>query len=149
MKTLNESVDRLKIMADQLIPYSYPKTSHEIQKKLILLKQEFIMVDGHQIIVHFNKSDYGNYFVETLKLKSKNGSFVPFSVMMKVVIRFLGSHELSLMEYVKNDKKLYFWTVYLNTRGCPLPIEGDNITKHTYEGINYKKMDSSQANLLW
>lgn len=144
---LDNFVDRMKNLADILVPYNYPKVPFPIfDDELLPFRSDIIVVDGYSVVIHFQKSDYDDYFMEVLQIYGESVPFLPFAVVSKIARQFLGSHELSLVEVFKESRKIYCWTVYCDKSGRPLPppIEVEAEICH-FNDLKYTLVQPSQV----
>ncbi len=81
---VKNSVKSMKAMANQLIPYTFPKVSFEEEQQILCLKQNIIRVDGYESIVCYSKADYEQHVLETLQIQSPQVPFVPFNIVCKI-----------------------------------------------------------------
>jgi hypothetical protein len=147
MKTLDETVDTLRTMGEQLIPYNYPRNHPGLEDFVGLFKTTLVEVDGYTIRVHFNKMDYETHFVETCQMSGENIPFIPFNVVIKVGQKFLGGHYLSLIEQVIEGKTYWCWAVCVDQRGCPLPwMHPMKMRQCEYDGFEFQYVKSGEVN---
>jgi len=147
-KNLDEVAPNMKSLGNMLIPYTYPRSlSSIIDTDLDIFREREIYVDGYSIIIYYQKSDYGHYFLETLQVYNKIGPFLPFSVVLKLAMKFLGTDGLSLVELFKSDRKIYCWSLATDHYGklidLPYDADGENCS---YEGIPYFYINPSYVN---
>lgn len=146
---LDEIIEGMRELGDVLIPYNYPKAPPQmtLEDDLAIFKHKEAIVDGYPIILHYQKADYENHFLETLQIYGKNSPFLPFGLICKLAKRFLGKHHLSLVELFKDNRKIYIWSVCVDRRGRPIaaPYEIDT-EECNFEGFNYLYMQPNQVN---
>lgn len=149
----DDVVVRMRNVGEQLIPYNFPKGDVHLEDELNFVKTKEVIVDGYEIILNFSKSDYTSanppHFTETLQIIGKNSAFLPFNMVVKLARRFLGNQHLSLLEILKDNRKIYCWTVCLDKRGCPIeqPNEGRSLAMK-FEGFEYEYMDPQKVRLM-
>ena len=148
-KSLDDVMDQMKTVGDSLVPYNYPRNNPHLEDDIHLLKVAETSVDGYEIVIYFSRADYGSHFLETVQIFGKSIPFLPFSVVTKVARRYLGGHHLSLVELPGVNRKIYCWTICLDTRGRPIasPYDG-KIEICDYEGFKYGHMQPDQVNLI-
>jgi hypothetical protein len=81
----------LRSIADDMVPYTFPKNHPRLEIEISFLKTRQIMVDGYEIITYFSRADYDDYYQETLQLLSVSNSFLPFHLVAKVARKFIGN----------------------------------------------------------
>lgn len=147
MAKFDHVIENLRNTGEWLVPYNYPHAPQSSEKDISILKETEVEVDGYTVGIHFNKSKYNGYFLETLQIYNKFGPFLPFNVVVKLGCKTLGSSLLSLVEFWKEDYKIYCWSVCVDDRGRPIPspIEEESESCE-YEGFSYKYMDPSSLN---
>lgn len=144
---LEQQVEELKNLADHLVPYTWPLSPKSLEDDIFVLRMKSIQIDGYHVLVNFTRADYGDYYLETVQIEGDRTYFLPFHLVAKVAIAFLGNHELSLIEVFKERKKVYCWTIYLDKRGRPKSVEQPKKSeKLTYEGLEYTYIDPSEIN---
>jgi len=124
-QALEETVRQMRSLALTISPYSFPHSTHQDEIDLACLKQREIEVDGYDLGVHFNIADHGKFKLESLQVFGKYFTYLPFRVVAKVAVAFLGDKELTLAEIMhsrsvdidKHCRKIYLWTVYFNSDG--------------------------------
>jgi len=135
---LDEIVDNLRKIGEYLVPLNYPKNDPSLENDIAILKSANISVDGYDLIIKFSKADYTEYILETLQITGRDFIFLPFDVIVKLGRRILGGHELSLVEFFQDNKKIYCWSVSTNDEGKPVPSPYKNKSKKcSYEGFEY------------
>jgi hypothetical protein len=145
-KKLEDHVEHMRNLGDMLIPYNFPKAPAEWEDDINILKATEMVVDGYTIVVHYSKADYETHYLETLQILGKNAPFLPFVLICKLAKRFLGEHELSLIEVVRDNRKVYCWTLTVDRDGKPIPSPFDQETEPCqYEGFHYSYMKPDQV----
>lgn len=147
-KPLKDIISNMKSLGNMLLPYTYPRSfSSLIDNDLDIFREREIYVDGYSLIVFYQKSDYGQYFIETIQIYNKTGPFLPFNIVFKIAVDFLGSEGLSLVEIFKSNKKLYCWSLATDPDGSlidlPYEAEGENCV---FDGVPYFYINSSYVN---
>jgi hypothetical protein len=114
---------------------------------LDIFKEREIVVEGYSLIVYYQKSNYDDYFLKTLQIYNKIGPFLPFNLVVKLGIKFLGDQNLSLVEIFKNNRKIYCWSLATDLNNLPveLPYESE-LENCEYEGFNYFYVKPSHVN---
>lgn len=109
-KTLTETVKEMKGLAEILVPYTFPRVDFRTEQEILVLKQRTQTVDGYEVTMCYSKADYGDYTLQSLQLQSAAATFLPFVLVCKLGKVFLGETNLSYIEFIKNNKKIYCWT---------------------------------------
>lgn len=145
---LEEIVERTRSLGDTLVEYNYPLGSEEDEGDLSALKTVETTVDGYPVVLHYNKADYNDHFLETLQIFGRKTPFLPFSMVTKIARRFLGGSMLYLAELLQNDRKVYIWTICVDKEGHP--IENPRQTESeelTFQGFEYRLLSPSNLHL--
>lgn len=138
---------RMRRWADTLLPYSYPYVKPEEEDDINVLKFKEVTVDGYNLILHFNRHDYKTYFLETFQIIGKHTPFLPFCLTCKLAQKMLGNRYLSLVEILKNNRKIYCWTVVRDRDGYAIPSPYKNRGEYcTYEGFEYNYVYPDSVN---
>jgi hypothetical protein len=145
-KALREEVAEMRAMADMLVPYTFPVVDFRVEQDVLLFKHRSFAVDGYDLSVCFSKADYGEYFLESFQVQSSFAPFLPFAVVCKVGRAFLGSNNLSYIEFFKNNRKVYCWTIR-SREGRPLPPDKKN-KPGSYEGFQFSILQPGTVDLF-
>lgn len=144
--SFDQHVVEMKRLGDILIPYNYPVVSIAEEDEINILKIREVVIDGYSAILHFNKSFYEDHHLSTLQIIGRNSHFLPFSLVCKIAKRFLGEDNLSLIESIQDNRKVYSWNLVI-------PIEGQEIKNpykyeefKIYEGLKYRNMSPKNVN---
>lgn len=151
---LEQTVGEMRALAKQLLPYSFPLASHEVEADIAILKKREIVVDGYDVVVYFNNADYEDKILETLQVFGQHFSFLPFYLVCKLARAFLDDEKLSLTEVMhsatgkidKSCRKIYAWTLYYDAHGNR--IDGPfaaTATPDTYEGFGFSRIASQDV----
>lgn len=122
-------------MANMLIPHTFPKVPFEHEQDVLMLKQRRITVDGYQITLCLSRADYGEYYLDSLQIQNTSSPFLPFNLVCKLGRAFLGEQNLSYVDFVKDNRKVYCWTLRVRDEK-PLPPSKKS-QKSSYEGFEY------------
>ena len=138
-ESLKKIVQEMKALAEDLVPYNFPSLRYnDHEDDLGIFKSRFLFVDGYPLFIYYQKSDYQEYFVETLQIHGAKSPFVPFNVICKIGKAFLGSQHLSLIEIFKEHKKIYIWSLCTDKSNNKMEMpESDSIEQCEYEGLHY------------
>lgn len=151
-KPLDEVVESMRNVGETLIPKNYPKSSPPPpgqEDDLLLFKKKSVVVDGYSLDIHYQKSDYDDYLTETLQIYAQYCPFLPFNVVVKLAKKFLGGHDLSLVEIYREGRKIYIWTVYVDRTGRPIKFPFDiQVENCDFEGIKYSYMLPTQVHIF-
>jgi hypothetical protein len=145
-QSLEDIIEEMRSVGDLIIDHNFPKMPVLMEDDLIIFKQREVVIDGYSVTVNYQKSDYGDIFMETLQIYGTNSPFLPFNLICKLGKRFLGSHNLSLVELFKDNKKIYIWTVWVDEQGkpCDPPYEIET-EECVFEGLQYSYMQPNQV----
>lgn len=146
MDTLEQTVKRIKAMGDVLVPYNFPRNDPALEDDLNALKLTKTTVDGYDIALYYSKADHGQFTLETVQVYAENHPFLPFNVVIKIARRFLGSIKLSLIEFMRADKKVYCWTSYKDLNGIPIDPPIEDFKHLQFEGFEYNYLSPASVN---
>ena len=136
MSQFYERVDSIKRIAKRLIPLTYPRVQFSEEQEIIFLKQRQITIDGYDVMVCYSEADYEKNFLRSLQIQSiQNGPFLPFTVVCKLGKIFLGTYGLSYIEFFRNNRKVYCWTV--KYQGEHVLPPGNKTKPYSYEGFKF------------
>ncbi len=145
--SLDQIIDEMKTLGDYLVPYNWPQHDPALEDDITVLKTRVIDIDGYTVVIHFNRADYGNHYVETLQVFGEKASFLPFCLVAKLGQKFLGGHHLYLVELIRDNRKIYCWTITLDKKGRPIaPKVPVKVEDCIYDGFQYRYMYPSQVN---
>ncbi len=149
-KPLDQHIQEMKALSEQLIPNTYPQVTFEEESKILPLKCRTIVVDGYEIAVNFSISSHKKYNIESIQIQSAYAPFLPFNMVCKIAKAFLGSEELSYIDFVKQNKKIYCWTVRKWTtkrkKNQIIPIKIEEKTS-SFEGFEFAILNPGSVNL--
>ena len=143
------AMDSLRAVSKHLIPltFPFPKSRIEDEEDIAILKKVEEDVDGYSLILHFNKANYGKYYLESFQVLGKHSPFLPFHLVVKLAQRMLGGHYLSFVEFYQENRKIYCWSVCVDKEGKPIPSPIEDETESCeFEGFEYKYMRPNQLN---
>ncbi len=146
-KTFHETVSEMRLFAERLIPYSFPQVPHQSEVAISCLKQRFLEVDGYDLGIHFSMSDYGSHKLETVQVFGKHFTYLPFSLVSKVVKMFSGDKGLTFTEVLQGkgnkSRKIYIWMLYYDRDGiCNSPFHEES-TQKNIDGFKFYKVDKA------
>lgn len=144
---LKDIVADMREFGEKMIPYNVPKGKKENEEDIGIFKSRNIVVDGYEIRAYYTISDFDSHRTEILQLWGVYAPFLPFTLICKLAKEFLGDSHLTLVEMFKDDRKIYCWTVNVDSDGKPIesPYEVD-VEECMFEGLNYLYIDPSQVN---
>lgn len=146
MSRLDQHVMELREMAQRLMPLTFPKVHFREEQEILPLKQQPIIVDGYETMICYSEADYGQYILKSVQVQSSQVPFLPFTVVCKIGKAFLGSENLSYIEFFRNSRKIYCWTVK-SKNGSVLPP--DVKTKPgQYEGFKFRILQNGSVDLI-
>lgn len=139
-------VKEMKQIGEDLIPYNFPLAPQSVEEKYNDYKTREILIDGYDVVLHYSKSDYGNYFSETIQILGLESPFLPFALVMKVAVKFLGFDNLALVELFKDNRKIYCWTTNVAKDGEVLVSPHFDDAEHcVFEGVEYVYLKQDQV----
>lgn len=146
-RPIDEVVESMRKIGERLIPFNYPKVPPPLHEEdLVVFKKRSIIIDGYNLDIHYQKSDFEEYLTETLQIYSQYSPFLPFNLVVKLAKKFLGGHDLSLVEIYKDGRKIYIWTVYVDHSGKPIKFPFDiPVENCDFDGITYAYMQPTQV----
>jgi len=142
-QSLDSLVSRMRVVGEQLMPYNHPQSDVKLEDQLHWVKLKEINIDGYDVVIHFNRANHETHFVESVQIYGKKSAFLPFTIVVKIARKFLGSHHLNLIEFLKDNRKIYCWTLMVDRRGRPMPSEFER-TLQKHEGFQYSYVSKSQ-----
>lgn len=131
--SLDSLIEDFKRVGDVLSPHQLNENDDNV------LKTKLIEIDGYSVLIKFNRIDHGPFFSENLKIKSEHSSFLPFHLIAKLGKKFLGKHELILIESFDDGVKVYEWAITLDKYGRPTPVKMAVYYEDcVYDDLSYK-----------
>ncbi len=144
--SLSKNVTEMRSVGELLISLTHPNVDLIEEYDIIPLKCRNVIIDGYSVIVNYSKSDYKKYFVESLQIQSAYSYFLPFNLVCKIAKSFLGVKCLAYADFIKNNKKIYCWTVRVKNGQ---PIQPNKKSRKTsYEGFEYGVSAKGTVNLF-
>jgi len=139
-------IQEMKSLGDLLMPQTFPRADFEVEQEVLLLKLRTVVVDGYDVIICYSKADYGEYFLESLQVQSAYAPFLPFNVVCNIGKAFLGDDNLSFIEFFREVRKVYCWTIKSRDENALPPDESSK--PNSYEGFNFHILDPSSVDLF-
>lgn len=146
IKSFDDVVKETKSFGELLMQYSLPKVSQEDDVDVGVLKAKEVNVDGYTIFLYYSKNDWPGWYLETLQITGKYTPFLPFALVCKIGKKFLGEKYLSYVDFIKNNRKTYCWTVATDKvhKPIPTPYKKESLSDDcVYEGLSYKCLNPS------
>jgi len=146
-KSLEQNVKEMKAFGAFLMPYNFPKVSPECEDDVGFIKSRELTVDGYNVVVYYSKADWTEHYLEILQITGRHIPFMPFSLVCKIGKIFLGDRELSYVDFIKDGRKVYCWTVVLDLNNLPIinPYKVD-VSDCSYEGFCYRCLNPAKVN---
>lgn len=141
IKSFDEMIKETKALGEILMQYSQPKVSRADEDVIQCLKTREITVDGYSILISYSKNDWPGHYMEVLQITGKYTPFLPFSLICKIGKKFFGETHLSFVDFMKEDRKTYCWTVASDKNHNPIPVPYKKeilLDDREYEGLFYK-----------
>lgn len=148
MNTFDRTVCEIKALGGHLVDYTHPRASTSIEDDITVLRGRDVTIDGYHLTLFYSKADYGDYCLETFQVLGRWLPFVPFTVVCKLVRKFLGGEHLSLVEIFLDQKKTYVWTLSTTPDGKPRQPVQDTISEMEYQGLHFNYMNPSKVNFF-
>ena len=133
-------------MAEMLLPFTFPKVGFKVEQDILLLKYRSLTVDGYELSICFSKADYEKYFLESVQIQAAYAPFLPFNLVCKLGRSFLGDESLSYIEFLRNNRKVYCWTMK-SRNGRPLPPD-NKTTPGSFEGFDFSVLQPGSVDLF-
>lgn len=138
--TLDEIVSEMRALGDVLMPYNFPQAPFDPEDPIGILKSRSVVVDGFMLYLHYQKSDYNLYTIESLQIQSRTAPFLPFGVVKKIGVSFLGSSNLTLIEFIRDYKKIYVWSVCRGKDGDSVVVPNSESVLCEYDGLKFCRL---------
>lgn len=148
MSNILQEIANFKKMGDLLIPYNYPLV--DIEEELIItpLKSRVFIIDGYEAECIYNKSRYPTYILETIQITPFYSPFLPFNMVCKIALLFLGKKDLILKTFCKKEMRIYYWMSRKNYDGESIAWDENQINLNSYEGFTYGVLKKELVNFL-
>lgn len=145
--SLEVTVEQMRALGEQLIPYNSPRASKDNENEIGILKIRRVVVDGYEVNIYYTKSDFETHKTEVVQIWGEYAPFLPFTLICKLAKTFLGGAHLSLVELFKGNRKVYCWTVNVDEDGKPIasPYKQE-VEECTFEGFTYFYLQPNQVN---
>lgn len=134
-KPLSQHVKEMRKLSESLISKTYPNVDFDEDAKVLPLKYKRIIVDGYEIAVNFSIADHTKYVIESLQVQAVYTPFLPFNLVCKLGRAFMGSSNLSYVDFIKQNKKIYYWTVKRKKNRTVRPNKDSLVG--VFEGFEY------------
>jgi hypothetical protein len=134
-KTLEQHIIEMRQAAESLVQYSFPNVAPEHDQDVNPLKTRQLIIDGYDVLVTFCVADFKKYRLENIQIHGVYTPFLPFVLVCKIARQFLGSQHLSYEDFVKDNRKVYCWTIR-KKQGRIIPMNR-RTESDSYEGLTY------------
>lgn len=148
MESIDQVILDMKKAGDALVEYTYPKADAALENEIYAIRGRDVIVDGYHLSVYYSKADYGKYYLEVFQVIGKWLPFVPFTVVCKLVKKFLGHENLSMMEVFFGQRKAYVWMSITDLDGKSLPPVQNTIADFVFEDLKYHYVDPQDVNFI-
>lgn len=148
MEKLNKHVEEMRAIAKQMVPWTFPKVNFRDEQQILFLKQRTIELDGYSINILYSEADYtdhGGYESWSVQIQSPTSPFLPFNMVCKVGRAFLGTKNISYIEFYRNNRKVYCWTVKVVNGDFIHP--GKQSSQGSFEGFDFLILHPGSVNL--
>lgn len=146
MNKLSETIKEMRAMATLLIPYTFPQAEFADEQRILCLKQRTITIDGYEVILFYSDAEYKEHLLSSLQVRPVQGPFLPFTVVCKIGRNFFGSRNLSYIEFFRNNKKIYCWTI--KSREGKKLFPGKKTKPGSYEGFDFRILHPGSVDLF-
>lgn len=146
MKTLSKTIQEMRSMAKQLVPYTFPQAEFSDEQDVLCLKQRTTTIDGYEVILCYSDAQYKEYLLSSLQIQPVHGPFLPFTVICKIGKAFFGLKNLSYIEFFRSNKKVYCWTI--KSREGKRLFPGKNTKPGSYEGFDFRILHPGSVDLF-
>lgn len=159
----DKHVTEMKLLSNDLIDHSFPAVSEEEENLLACLKQREITIDGYDILLYFNTCKKNEVNFSTIQILGNQFIFLPFSLICKIGVKFLGNKNLFYINTIRNKdmvplgkedritcecRQIYVWAVYRDENGSPAEHPIIKGTPKSYEGLSYFEVKDNQIILF-
>lgn len=124
-----------KLFAKILTPYSGHHVGEFFEQKINGFRIFNTNLDGYDICIFYMESKVENYVIKTIQVFSKNAITLPFHIVYKVAVEFLGhSKENIFFSFLKNGTTVFCWTKIEFENGDSAPLVESEVDVKTYMG---------------
>lgn len=135
MSDFEAEIQSMKRMAEYLSPYC---NNAQDKADVAVLATRELCVHGYDISFYLSKDRHRDCHIWNLQMYSKHQGFLPFSLVCECAIKFLGSRELGLCEFMILGRKLYVWSLAVDKDGTPIPIPPrPEVEARSYDGLTF------------
>lgn len=135
---LKEQIAQMKRMGRMLIPYTSPRVDYRTEADVMPLKMRELTIDGYAVHVSYSVAEGDDAYTEIVQIMATTSPFLPHNVVCNIGKLFLGSEHLSLISFVKADRRVYCWIKkYIHEQEPLEPLLG---RIERYEGWSYQML---------
>ncbi len=145
---LDKTIREMKNLGETLVPYSFPKVSNQDEDQISLLKTRDVVVDGYPVVVHYNQCRNGDRTQETFQCLGVKAPFLPFTLVIKLAVRFLGKSDLFFVNPVINNKRVYVFTIHRDRDGNMVQPTHKVVREITYDDVTIQVIDPAHVNFF-
>jgi hypothetical protein len=143
-KPLDQIVQEMKSFGQFLSPYTWPYTWPKVDddEDINFLKTREETIDGYNVVIYYSKFEHPEWNTELVQITGRYIPFLPFYLVCKIGKKFLGEKHLSYIDFFKDERKVYCWTIYTDKNKNVLPASTKESSERVYEGLEYTFVDS-------
>lgn len=145
-KPLSQHALEMRNLSKMLVDQTYPNVSFEEELVVLPLKCRTIVVDGYEISVNFSLSNFEKHDIESVQIQSVYTPFLPFNIVCRIAKIMLGYEHICYVDFIKQNKKIYCWTVKKTKYGRPM-LPKEDLRMAFYEGFEYAISNPGSINL--
>lgn len=139
---VDKQIKEIKDLGNVLMNYNFPQKSKRDEETLNVLKTSNMCTDGYDVVIHYNKSFYNKFYLESLQVLGRYTLFLPFCLVCKIAQKFLGNQHLSFIETFNEDRRVYCWTLLTDKEFNAIPASNKDVVENcVYEGFEYTQMN--------
>jgi hypothetical protein len=137
VKNLYEATKYLSLLAETLIPYSYPAVTVEVEEEFLAYKTWNFSMDGYDICCHLTEFKVNESVIRNLQIFPKKLYLLPFHVNFKVAVAFFGTENLVTFSVVKDGHLVSCWTKIKDQSEDSTVSVKRSIPSESYLGVEY------------
>lgn len=141
MSDIDKTVREMKSLGNILADHSFPVVTADDEDQIAVLKNREVVVDGYVVVLHYGKSILDGVVLENFQCLGQRSPFLPFHLVARLGVKFLGDRHLGFVDVFSHNKKVYCWTRFSDPDGNPVPAQQPVLREIDFEGLKFSYLD--------
>jgi hypothetical protein len=135
-ENLFDCVQKMKVFAKILQPYTFPLVSLEVEDKFAPMRCWIVDVDGWRVCINYSETIISDNIFKNVQIFSLHLFSLPFHISFKIASLVIGHDEITTVffSFIKDGKKVDSWTKMTMSNGEETKIKKNQVETLEYMG---------------